>query len=255
MLAVLVLFVMSSVFYSCTKDDVAVVESNFSVNEMSSVGEINSVASRVSQGVGNTRNEFDYAGVLHNQILEKFVNEVDFSGMTYEEVLKEIKTIALANKGYLSMFKKHKYVGLSVDQVNSSINDFSNEFENVVNSTELSVMAKAKLNELLSRTFKVRGNYEGYRNQVIKFEEEIMGSNMSAQEKRIILSVSSIARYSGSFWSNHHAENVGGRKFFGWVIASDIVGGVLGGVFGGVAGAIGGASSGSSLAHTINQAK
>lgn len=81
-------------------------------------------------------------------------------------------------------------------------------------------------------------------------EDEVLASNLSNDEKKIILYTTSIARYSGSFWSNH-----GRKKFFGWVVAADVVGGILGGITAGVVGALGGASGASGIAHNINESK
>jgi hypothetical protein len=205
----------------------------------------------------NSKNEFDYVGKIHNQVVAEFVETTEGEKLTNTEVLNKIKSITLANADYNKLFES-EYYELTEEHVNEGLKDFPNEFRNIIDSFALSSKAKTIFNELLSNTFEIESSeisYAKYKDYLLNLEDFIMNkSTLEKREKDAILCSTSVARYSSYLWvgSNPQPES---KKHFGWVIAGDVVGGILGGIFGGVVGAISGAAGGSSLVHTINESK
>lgn len=205
---------------------------------------------------GNTANNLDYVGKIHNEILSDFIKQSKGKRLSNEEVLNLVKEITLNNEDYAHHYGK-EYYGLTNEQVAMGINDFQNQFENIVNNLKICNEAKKVLNDLLNETFKTDAkgmDYDSYYAYAVNLEEKTVGSELPQTEKNLILSASSVARHSAYFWTESK-DAPEGKKHFGWVIGSDIVGGVLGFFFGGGVGAISGAAGGSSLIHTINESK
>ena len=204
------------------------------------------------------KNEFDYVGLIHNQVVSEFVKQTEGEKLTNEEVLDKVKTITLSNPDYAKRFGT-EYLGLTIKQVNEGIKDFPNEFKNIINSLPISSEAKEIFNGLLNETFEIENSdlsYDRYREYVLILEEKIIDNkSLPKKEKEAVLCSTSVARYSSYLWFGKINEGSTSKKFFGQVIAGDVAGGILGAVFGGVVGAIGGASGGSSLVHTINESK
>ncbi len=205
----------------------------------------------------NPKNEFDYVGLIHNEIVSEFVKQTEGEKPTNEEVLEIVETITLSSPEYVKRFGK-EYQGLTIEQVNEGIKDFPNEFKNIINGLPISSDAKRIFNGLLDETFEIENSglsYERYREYVLNLEDNIINDKtLPKNEKDAVLCSTSIARYSSYLWLVKNPDSTA-KKFFGWVIAGDVAGGILGAVFGGVVGAIGGASGGSSLVHTINESK
>ena len=78
------------------------------------------------------KNEFDYVGLIHNQVVSEFVKQTEGEKLTNEEVLDKVKTITLSNPDYAKRFGT-EYLGLTIKQVNEGIKDFPNEFKNIIN--------------------------------------------------------------------------------------------------------------------------
>lgn len=205
----------------------------------------------------NPKNEFDYVGVIHNQIISDFVRQTEGEKLTNEEVLDKVKTITLSNSDYIKHFGT-EYLGLTIEQVNEGIEDFPNEFANIINGLTIRTETKDIFNALLGETFEIENSqlsYDKYREYVLTLEDSIIDNKtLPKNEKDAVLYSTSVARYSSYLWIGNN-QNSTSKKHFGWVIAGDVAGGIIGGIFGGVGGAIGGASGGSSLVHTINESK
>ena len=76
----------------------------------------------------NPKNEFDYVGLIHNEIVSEFVKQTEGEKPTNEEVLEIVETITLSSPEYVKRFGK-EYQGLTIEQVNEGIKDFPNEFK------------------------------------------------------------------------------------------------------------------------------
>ena len=205
----------------------------------------------------NPKNEFDFVGEIHNQIVSEFITETEGQKLTNKEVLEKVESITLSNTDYSKHFGT-EYYGLTEEQVDEGINDFSNEFENIISDLPISEESKAIFNELIGKTFEIENSqlsYEEYKDYVLQLEEKTFDNNaLPEKEKDSILYTTSVARYSSYLWVGSKDDSTS-KKHFGWVIAGDVAGGIIGGIFGGVGGAISGASGGSSLVHTINESK
>ncbi len=180
----------------------------------------------------NSKNNYDYVGRLHNEILSELVTKNDVAKMSLPEIEAKVKTIALANKNYMERFKDAPYVSLSENDIQKGMADYPNKFANIVNKSNVSSEAKEKLNELIGYCLdngEKMSSKElfGY---IISFEDTVMKSDLKEEEKGLILSATSVARYSNQFWTVQQTVENSTSRFWHWF--GDLLGGVAGGIAG-----------------------
>lgn len=205
----------------------------------------------------NPKNVFDYIGQIHNQIVYEFLIQTGGQTLTNQQVLDKVKLITLANPDYISHFGTN-YQDIKEAEVDAGIDDFPNQFENIIDGLPISSEAKGIFNALMTETFEIENSgltYAKYRTYVLDLEDNIINNTtIPSNEKNGILYSTSVARYSSYFWLESNPPT-SQKKFFGWVIAGDVVGGIVGAFIANVLGAISGASSASGLVHTLNESK
>ena len=136
----------------------------------------------------NPKNEFDYVGVIHNQIVSEYVKQTEGEKPTNQEVLDKVETITLSNPDYIKRFGT-EYLGLTIEQVNEGIKDFPNEFKNIINSLPISSEAKDIFNALLDETFEIENSdlsYEKYREYVLTLEDSILNNKTLPEKEKEI---------------------------------------------------------------------
>lgn len=213
-----------------------------------------------AQTPNNKANQFDYAGRIHNEVLEKYISEHGDKSHNANEICQIIESYALQNSELVKMGE----TDVDCSLVKQGVADFSNQFRNVIKSSKLSTNAKAKAQELIDYMFflafkEANTEYSEFYNFIVKYENEIINSSsFSSKDKKMLLHGSSIARYSALFWKEHFNEIVFKtskndlktssfvkKKWWQWAIigVSDVAGGILG--------TIGTGISASGLANTL----
>lgn len=180
----------------------------------------------------NSKNKYDYVGSLHNEILGELVTKYDVAKMSLPEIEEKVKIIALSNKNYTERFKDAPYVSLSEKDIQNGIADYPNKFVNIVNKSNVSEEAKEKLNELISHLLENGEQMSSKElfNYIVSFEDKVIESNLKEEEKGLILSATSVARYSNYFWTVKEPVKSSTSRFWHWF--GDLLGGVAGGVAG-----------------------
>ena len=102
-----------------------------------------------SQSPENPKNDFDYLGVIHNEVLKEFFKKNNTPNMSIEEILKNIAPIILENENYSSRFGK-EYNSITVEQIKEYMPDIANNFNTLVDDQKISNEAKSYLKELLN---------------------------------------------------------------------------------------------------------
>lgn len=196
------------------------------------------------QNPSNPKNKFDYTGDIHNQIISVYVEKFGREKKSTDEICRIIQEIALKNENLQKLPDAKENSKVDCDIIKQGIDDFSNQFRNIVDSLNITEKAKAKLQELIDYNFDVafkteNTNYNEYYKHIIDYESDIL-KNESAYDKKdikILLSASSTARYSAYFWKREIDETntsspIAKRKWWQWAIigVADVVGVVDGGI-------------------------
>ncbi|WP_293891492.1 hypothetical protein [Flavobacterium sp.] len=184
------------------------------------------------QSAANSKNEFDYVGKLHNEILSQLIKNNKVSEMSISEISKKVKEIALSNQNYLDKFKGVGYYELTDEDIKKGIADYPNKFASITDNAKISSGAKETLTKLIVYLFdngEKLDSKELY-NFIISFENEVNNSELKDDEKGLILSTTSIVRYSNFYWTNQQTLTNTQSRFWHWF--GDAIGGLAGGLIG-----------------------
>lgn len=210
------------------------------------------VISTTTYSQENPKNEFDYLGKIHNEVILEFIKVNSKPALSIDQVLTNVKPVILSNSTYKQKFGS-QYSNLKEDEVRKYMPDIANNFSTLVNDQKISSDAKKLLDELLSYINNT-SDYNTILKNVITFEDKVLNYDILKYEKELILSSSSIARYSSYLWlvqkpkTPNDTTESRGRGF--WIILADVGGGILG-AGGGYAGVAACASAGSLIAEQL----
>lgn len=213
------------------------------------------------QNPSNPKNKFDYVGEIHNQIISVYVEKFGREKKSTDEICRIIQEIALKNENLQKLPDAKENSKVDCDLIKKGIEDFPNQFKNIVESIDISTNAKSKLQELIDYNFDVafkaeNTNYNEYYKHIIDYESDIIINEGAYNKKdiKILLSASSTARYSANFWKKEIDETdisnvITKRKWWQWAIVgvADVVGVAGGG--------IGTGASASTAAYTMTNPK
>lgn len=199
------------------------------------------------QSPANSKNSYDYIGVIHNEVITEFFKNNNTPNMSIEDILKKAEPIILANDLYKSKFG-NKYSSISAEEIKTYMPDISNNFSGLVKDANISDDAKSMLNNLLS-SLSGATDFDKVYQDVISLEDDVIKSNLSDSEKELVLCSCSVARYSSYHWLVENPKPTFGNSLSArwrwWTIVADVAGGILGAP-GGIAG-IGAGAVGASL--------
>lgn len=213
------------------------------------------------QNPSNPKNKFDYVGDIHNQIVSVYVEKYGREKKSTDEICKIIQEIAINNENLQKLPDAKENSKVDCDLIKKGIEDFPNQFKNIVESFNISTKAKSKLQELIDYNFDIafkieNTSYEEYHKHIIEYENDIIENENEFNKKDIatLLSSSSTARYSAYFWKKEIDElqtsnSTAKRKWWQWAIigVADVVGVAGGGIATG--------ASASTAAYTITNPK
>lgn len=203
----------------------------------------------------NPKNKFDYVGDIHNQIVSVYVQKYGRKERPVNEICLLTQEIASENEDIQKLPDADANIKVDCDLIKKGIEDFTNQFENIVASFDISEAAKFKLQELINYNFEISfqvedTEYSLYYNHVVEYEDSIINNDQySKKDVKILLSASSTARYAGYYWKMELNEtslttSAQRRKWWQWAIigAADLAGAFEG---------IGTAAAASGAAYTI----
>jgi len=159
---------------------------------------------RTGSGPANTNNLYDYTGQLYNEILDYAVAHSTGTGVS--NVVTDVSTAAASNSGFTAI--SSGYTGLTITTVSWVLSNSSND-QTIINNTGASSRGRQELNDFvdLMEALPNRSYDESY-DAIASFEHDVINdSTLNSLDKRIILSSTSIARYS-----LYRTFNLGGDK-------------------------------------------
>lgn len=261
---------------SCNNSNDDQLDSN-TINNINSVDVNNYISRRANVAcdiVLNDDNPYNFVGKVHNEILSTYLNEYSDNITDISIIIKRVDELGNKNSNFLDV-KDTNYMIPSSDLIKNGALDFDNQFSNVISDLNISNNAKSKLSELInyffSKTEQAKSpSFEDVDNYFISFEKEVLvNTNFDDNDRRVLLSSVSTARFSSCFWYNYFEvehydyalfdDSKPKRPWWAWLIvgASDVVGAAVGSIpataTAGVAGAtiITTAVSASTTAYTL----
>ena len=232
-LKIAIILVLGFVIYSCSKEN-----DNFAPED-----EGNDFGSPLaSRGEGcdiDTANPFDYAGQIHNEVVQAYLDKYPDGTRNITEMAAVTDALCLEN----DKFREHygtEIVPTDPQVIEKIVRDYENDYtfiREMISQKDVSELTKEKLKDLIDFIItesqqEREPNYEVFDSKLANFERDIMNSgDYSQEESEILLSSISIARHSACLWHGQYAgELMKGKKprrsFWHWVtvIVGDIGG-------------------------------
>ncbi|MBZ4036708.1 hypothetical protein K6T82_18200 [Flavobacterium sp. 17A] len=143
----------------------------------------------------NTANPYDSAGMIHNEILE-ILADTDFNSTSVEEITVLIDSVSAAHPE-LMLSTVDSTLSSRVLEITGIINS-SDPVSNILGVSSLGTLAKTSFTAFLNSLLLASDSpYSDIHPIIVSYEASVLSSlAFSADEKRIILTASSVARYS-----------------------------------------------------------
>jgi hypothetical protein len=188
------LVILSLLIVSCTTDSIDIVESiNNKVNNTESEKTARLVQDLTPE---NPANIYDFAGKLHNDILDVYLAG-NYHHTTLAQISQQIESVAAANNNLLLL---DTGINLSVDLniIQEIINNPQVKLDQAIVNSTMTSAAKDSLSSFMSNVILWNNqSYEEIYESIISYESDVISNpTFNNEDKRIILTTSSIIRYS-----------------------------------------------------------
>lgn len=183
--------VFASLLISCTNDthfDETGILNNNIINHKET--------SKLNQTLGpeNPANAFDYTGKIHNDILDVYLSG-NYSASTAAEIVQKVDSIAALNSEFLSL---EANIPINFIEIQSIIDAPYTQLQQEIAACPMTNNAKNCLSSFMdSLQLWETDEYAVIHQSVVSWEDSVINNpQFSSEEKRIILTSSSIARHS-----------------------------------------------------------
>jgi hypothetical protein len=210
------LVILPLLIVSCTTDTID--------NAVSSDSKISSKKSeksaRLVQNLSpeNPANLYDFAGKLHNDILDTYLAG-NYQYNTIAQISQKIEAIA-AESNDLTLLNLQTNLPINLDVVQEIINNPQAKLDEAITNSAMTNVAKGSLSSFMSDVLLWENNpYEEIYQSIISYESSVINNpQFNNEDKRIILTTSSIVRYSLYYakkrkdedWDSSVGHRVGG---------------------------------------------
>lgn len=142
----------------------------------------------------NTANQYDYLGKIHSEVLDDYLN--NYSSTVVIPVVTANVDIT-ANSNTLFNTINSNYKGLKATDVQWIISNILYPV-NIINSTSLSTQGKTVLGPFINQLDTYQNvTYKTAHDSIVAYEATVAANaSLNTNDKRIILTTTSIARYS-----------------------------------------------------------
>lgn len=183
--------VLASLLISCTNDS-HFDETGILNNNIISYKKTNKL--NQTPGPENPANAFDYTGKIHNEILDVYLSG-NYSANTATEIAQKVDSIATLNSEFLSL---EANIPINFSEIQSIIDAPQSQLQQEIAACPMTNNAKNCLSNFMdSLQLWEIDEYAVIHQSVISWENSVINNpQFSSEEKRIILTSSSIARHS-----------------------------------------------------------
>lgn len=151
-------------------------------------------ASRAMVTPENGANPYDKVGRMHNVLLD---SAMTFINRTGETDINKVAEYVLECNGIAPSYRKY------IDKMPARLKDeLFNDHNKLIDESKFSPEAKSLLHELLSAISVIKfPEFGSLKSNIVILERKITASlTLAQQEKQMLLSVTSVARYSAYYW-------------------------------------------------------
>lgn len=152
-------------------------------------------AKRLGIGPDNPANPFDMAGSIHNEILGT-LDETTFSSQSIEDITILIDSVSAV---YPELVPLSSYSTLStrLSEITWIVNNYD-AINDVLVASTLGVSAKTSFLTFVNSLALIANNpYEDIHSMIVSYEESILtNTGFTTDDKRILLTTTSVVRYS-----------------------------------------------------------
>lgn len=186
------LVIITSLLSSCTDENIE----NTKNLDNSTAKEESTKAGKMLTGVNpqNTANPYDVAGKIHNAILEAYLTG-NYTYGTIAQISQRVDSISALNSDLLSLQTSPAAIYGEIQEI---IDDPQKELEQAITNAPMITTAKNCLSSFMASMLLWQNNeYSVIHEAIISFESNVLSNiQFSNEEKRIILTTSSITRYA-----------------------------------------------------------
>lgn len=144
----------------------------------------------------NPANIYDFAGKLHNDILDAYLSG-NYQYNTIGQISQQIETIAAQNND-LMLLTSGTNLSPNLILIQEIINNPQSKLDQTILNSTMTIAAKDNLSNFMNDILLWENDsYEEIYQYIISFESAVISNQaFNSEDKRIILTTSSIARYS-----------------------------------------------------------
>jgi hypothetical protein len=210
------LVILPLLIVSCTTDSI---DNTESINGKVS-GKKSEKSTRLVQNLTpeNPANIYDLAGKLHNDILDIYLAG-NYQNSTIEEISQQIEAIAAENND-LMLLNVGADLSINLGLVQEIINNPQAKLDEAIANSIMTNAAKSSLSSFMNNVVLWENlSYEEIYQSIVTYESAVMTNpEYNDEDKRIILTTSSIVRYSIYYdlidkdkdWDTSKGHRVGG---------------------------------------------
>lgn len=138
----------------------------------------------------NNTNEYDFIGILQNDILEAYLSG-NHNHQSVEEIAEEIQSL-------IYHYSNIELMNLNIEEITNIIDSPEDTLNTVILDSHLSSEAKTRLTGFInSLLYLLRDEYENQYEFIVLYESSIIeDSLLNNEDKRVILTTTTILRYS-----------------------------------------------------------
>lgn len=189
------LVILNLLMVSCTADPIVTAEN---IDDTISSEKSKQKTARLvqNQTPENPANIYDFAGKIHNEILNVYLAG-NYQHYTIAQISQQIELIAAQNSNLTSL---NVGANLSTNAVliQEIINNPQTKLDETIANSAMTVVAKNNLSSFMNNMLLWQNlSYEEIYGSIIAYESTVIANpEFTNEDKRIILTTSSIARYS-----------------------------------------------------------
>lgn len=163
-------------------------------DEIIETAHITGSAKKSDIGPGNAANPFDIAGSIHNEILETM--ETNFNSQSIEEIAILVDSVVVMYPGVVSL-SNDSTLTTRLSEITWIVNN-NNAIDEVLRVSTLGVNARTSLLTFVDSLLLATDDpYIDIHSMIVFYEASILtNSALTSNDKRIILTTTSVARYS-----------------------------------------------------------
>jgi hypothetical protein len=189
------LMILSPLIVSCTADPIVTAEN---IENTISIEESKQKTARLMQDLTpeNPANIYDFAGKLHNDILDVYLAG-NYEYTTIVQISQQVEIIAAANND-LMLLDTGIVLPTNLDLIQEIINNPQAKLDQAIVNSPMTNAAKNSLSDFMNNLLLWENQpYEEIYESIISYESDVISNTtFNNEDKRIILTTSSIIRYS-----------------------------------------------------------